>query len=155
MNKLKNSKVITLSGLAITIIVLTILATVGATVVITNVREAKDAKLDTELEMVQHAILEQYVKFETTKDVVYLVGNKLEKSEVDQIAQELDITLVKIPNTYENKDYYKLDKASLKEIGIQNTDDEYIVNYISGEVINITSKKNDNKPLYTKADNFK
>ena len=105
--------------------------------------------------MVQHAILEQYVKFETTKDVVYLVGNKLEKSEVDQIAQELDITLVEIPDTYENKDYYKLDKASLKEIGIQNTDDEYIVNYISGEVINITSKKNDNKPLYTKADNFK
>ena len=78
MNKLKNSKGITLSGLAITIIVLTILATVGATVGITNVREAKDAKLDTELEMVQHAILEQYVKFETTKDVVYLVGNKLE-----------------------------------------------------------------------------
>ena len=155
MNKLKNSKGITLSGLAITIIVLTILATVGATVGITNVREAKNAKLDTELEMVQHAILEQYVKFETTKDVVYLVGNKLEKSEVDQIAQELDITLVEIPDTYENKDYYKLDKASLKEIGIQNTDDEYIVNYISGEVINITSKKNDNKPLYTKADNFK
>ena len=155
MNKLKNSKGITLSGLAITIIVLTILATVGATVGITNVREARDAKLDTELEMVQHAILEQYVKFETTKDVVYLVGNKLEKSEVDQIAQELDITLVEIPDTYENKDYYKLDKASLKEIGIQNTDDEYIVNYISGEVINITSKKNDNKPLYTKADNFK
>ena len=155
MNKLKNSKGITLSGLAITIIVLTILATVGATVGITNVREAKDAKLDTELEMVQHAILEQYVKFETTKDVVYLVGNKLEKSEVDQIAQELDITLVEIPDTYENKDYYKLDKASLKETGIQNTDDEYIVNYISGEVINITSKKNDNKPLYTKADNFK
>lgn len=155
MNKLKNSKGITLSGLAITIIVLTILATVGATVGITNVREAKDAKLDTELEMVQHAILEQYVKFETTKDVVYLVGNKLEKSEVDQIAQELDITLVEIPDAYENKDYYKLDKASLKEIGIQNTDDEYIVNYISGEVINITSKKNDNKPLYTKADNFK
>ncbi len=155
MNKLKNSKGITLSGLAITIIVLTILATVGTTVGITNIREAKDAKLDTELEMVQHAILEQYVKFETTKDVVYLVGNKLEKSEVDQIAQELDITLVEIPDTYENKDYYKLDKASLKEIGIQNTDDEYIVNYISGEVINITSKKNDNKPLYTKADNFK
>ena len=155
MNKLKNSKGITLSGLAITIIVLTILATVGTTVGITNVREAKDAKLDSELEMVQHAILEQYVKFETTKDVVYLVGNKLEKSEVDQIAQELDITLVEIPDTYENKDYYKLDKASLKEIGIQNTDDEYIVNYISGEVINITSKKNDNKPLYTKADNFK
>ena len=155
MSKLKNSKRITLSGLAITIIVLTILATVGTTVGITNVREAKDAKLDTELEMVQHAILEQYVKFETTKDVVYLVGNKLEKSEVDQIAQELDITLVEIPDTYENKDYYKLDKASLKEIGIQNTDDEYIVNYISGEVINITSKKNDNKPLYTKADNFK
>ena len=127
MNKLKNSKGITLSGLAITIIVLTILATVGTTVGITNVREAKDAKLDTELEMVQHAILEQYVKFETTKDVVYLVGNKLEKSEVDQIAQELDITLVEIPDTYENKDYYKLDKASLKEIGIQNTDDEYIV----------------------------
>ena len=47
MNKLKNSKGITLSGLAITIIVLTILATVGTTVGITNVREAKSRKMIT------------------------------------------------------------------------------------------------------------
>ncbi len=155
MNKLKNNKGVTLVSLAVIIIVLVILATVGTTVGITNIKESKDAKLDAELEIVQHAILEQYVKYKTTKDVSYLIGNKLDKTEVDSIAQELDISLVEIPDTYENADYYRLDKASLNELGIQNTDDEYIINYVSGEVMNITSKKNDKNPLYTKADTFK
>ena len=48
-----------------------------------------------------------------------------------------------------------LDKASLLEIGIRDTDDEYIVNYVSGEVINITKKKTTKgNVLYIRANSF-
>ena len=69
----------------------------------------------------------------------------------------LGITLVTIPSGYSEKEraYYKLDKASLLEIGIKNTDDEYVVNYISGEVMNITAKETtEGKALYVRAKSF-
>ena len=54
-----------------------------------------------------------------------------------------------------HKDYYKLDKTALEQIGIKDATDEYVVNYISGEVMNITVKKTtNNAPLYTKANSF-
>lgn len=99
--------------------------------------------------------MEQYTKYQTTKNVNYLVGNKITQSEVSEIANSLGITLVNIPDSYANKDYYKLDKASLLEIGIKDTNDEYIINYVSGEVINITQKTTSkNNALYVRADSF-
>lgn len=155
MYKFKTQKGITLISLVITIIILLIISSIGINFGINGIRSTKDSKLEAELNMVQHAILEQYAKYKTTKDMVYIVGNKVSEEQLRGITSELGITLVNIPNTYFNKDYYKLDKASLKEIGIQETDDEYIVNYISGEVINITKKRlSNNNPLYTKANSF-
>ena len=63
--------------------------------------------------------------------------------------------LVNIPDTYSNRDYYILDKASLTEIGITGTDDRYLINYISGEVLNITQKREtDQEALYIRATDF-
>ncbi len=155
MYKLKTQKGITLVSLVITIIILLIISSIGINFGINGINSTKDSKLEAELNMVQHAILEQYAKYKTTKDIVYLVGNKVSEEQLKDITSELGITLVNIPDTYSNKDYYKLDKASLNEIGIRDTYDEYIVNYISGEVINITQKKlSNNNPLYTKANSF-
>lgn len=155
MYKFKTQKGITLVSLVITIIILLIISSIGVNLGINGINNTKDSKLEAELNMVQHAILEQYTKYKTTRDVVYLVGNKMTEEQLNGITEELGITLVNIPNTYSNKEYYKLDKASLKEIGIQDTNDEYIINYISGEVINITKKRlSDNTPLYTKANSF-
>lgn len=155
MYKLKTQKGITIVSLVITIIILLIISSIGINFGINGINSTKDSKLEAELNMVQHAILEQYAKYKTTKDIVYLVGNKVSEEQLKDISSELGITLVNIPDTYSNKDYYKLDKASLNEIGIRDTYDEYIVNYISGEVINITQKKlSNNNPLYTKARSF-
>lgn len=155
MYRLKVQKGITLISLVITVIILLIVSMVAVNFGINGISTTKDSKLEAELNMVQHAVLEQYTKYKTTRDVVYLVGNKVQEEQLNGITEELGITLVNIPNTYSNRDYYKLDKASLKEIGLQETEDEYIVNYISGEVINITKKRlSDNTPLYTKANNF-
>ena len=148
-------KGITLVSLVVTVIVLLILSSVGVNMGIRGINSSKDAKLMSELEIVQHAVLEQYSKYELTKDTVYLVGNKSTSDEVKKYADELGITLANIPENYVNKDYYRLDKASLVAIGIKNTNDEYIINYITGEVMNITVKKlSNNSPLYIKANSF-
>ncbi len=155
MGFLKNQRGITIISLVITIIVLIIVSGIGITMGTEAITTSQDSKLTSELLMVQHAVLEQYTKYQTTKDIAYLVGNKMEKEEVQQVAENLGVTLVAIPQNYSHQDYYRLDKASLRQIGIQDTDDEYIVNYISGEVINITkqttSKKN---ALYVSANSF-
>lgn len=151
----KKQEGITMVTLVVTVVVLLIISGIGVNFGIDAIKTSKDNKLTSELMIVQHAILEQYTKYKTTKDVTYLVGNKMTKEEVSTITSSLGITLASIPDTYSNKDYYKLDKASLLEIGISNTDDEYIVNYISGEVINITKKTDsNNNALYVRATSF-
>lgn len=148
-------KGITIITLVITVIVLLIISGIGISAGTSSMKTINDSKSASELEMVQHAVLEQYTKYKTTKDSYYLLGNKMNIEDVKQIANEIGITLVTIPNTYDNSDYYRLDKATLQELGITKTNDEYIVNYISGEVINISKKKNSkNVPLYVKSNSF-
>lgn len=155
MDNLKKAKGITMVSIVVAVVVLLIVTMVGVNFGIKGISSSKDAKLTAELQIVQHAILEQYSKYKSTKDKVYLVGNKITDEEANKIANEIGVVLVDIPNTYLNKDYYKLDKASLTAIGIQDSSDEYIINYISGEVINSTKKKTSkNIPLYTKANSF-
>lgn len=154
MNFWKEQDGITIISLVITVVVLIILSGIGIKMGTDSIKSSKDNTLTAELLMVQHAVLEQYTKYQTTKDITYLVGNKVAKEEMTQIAKDLNITLANIPQNYSNKDYYRLDKASLLEIGIENTDDEYIVNYISGEVINMTQKTTDNTVLYVRANSF-
>jgi type II secretory pathway pseudopilin PulG len=153
---MKSNKGITLITLVITMIILLILGGISLTVGNNMIEETQDKKLVSELNMVQHAILEQYAKYQTTKDTSYIkVGNRMELADVKDIARNMGIELVNIPDNYSNKDYYKLDKLSLLKMGIENTEDEYIVNYISGEVINNTKKHtNDNKALYVRANSF-
>lgn len=155
MYNLKSTKGVTMVALVITIILLFILGAVSINSGAINLKSTKDSKLKSELEMVGHAVLEQYTKYKTTKDASYLVGNIVPDSEVQNIASQIGITLVNIPDTYSNKDYYKLNNQMLSAIGITNSNDEYIVNYLTGEVINITEKyTSDNKPLYTKANSL-
>lgn len=155
MRIFKEEKGITMVSLIVTVILLLILSTIGINMGISGINSIKDSKLNAELEMVQHAVLEQYTKYKTTRDSVYLVGNKITKEEVSNFANEMGVTLANIPDTYSNKDYYKLDKEALEAIGIKDSTDEYVINYVSGEVMNITVKKsNNNSPLYTKANSF-
>lgn len=155
MHIYREEKGITMVSLVITFILLLIISAVGVNMSISGINSAKDTKLAGELQMVQHAVLEQYTKYKTTRNSVYLVGTKITKEEVLNFANEMGVTLANIPDTYSNKDYYKLDKEALEAIGIKDSTDEYVVNYVSGEVMNITVKKtNSNTPLYTKANSF-
>ncbi len=157
MVRKKNQSGVTIVSLAVTIFVLMIVAGIGIKVGTDQITKTKDGTLTSELSMVQHAILEQYTKYQTTKNTNYLVGNNVNIEELNTITSTLGITLVTIPSNYSERErtYYKLDKASLLEIGIKNTDDEYVVNYISGEVINITTKTTSGgNALYVRARSF-
>lgn len=146
---------VTMVALISTVVVLLILSSIGVNMGLKSIDNIKNSKLVSELEMVQHAVLEQYTKYKATKDPVYLVGNKITYEEATKYAKELGVILATIPDSYTNKEYYRLDKASLVAMGIKDATDEYIINYISGEVMNITVKRISNgNPLYTKANSF-
>lgn len=148
----KSEKGVTIVALVITVVVLLILVTASINFGLNGISSVEDSKLTAEVEMVGHAILEQYTKYKTTKDTSYLVGTKITDEEAKKYASELGVELVNIPSSYTNKEYRLLNKEALETIGIQDSDYEYIINYISGEVMNVTKKKtSSNNPLYTKS----
>lgn len=151
----KNEKGITLVALAITILILALLAGVGIYQGTKGIDTAKNSRLMSEAGMVQHAVLEQYVKYKTTKNQMYLIGTKIDKNTVQQIATQMGISLVNIPEEYSNADYYKLTTTDVAKLGFKNVKDEFIVNYVSGEVINITNKTDSKgNRVYIKGDTF-
>lgn len=152
MKKTKDNKGITLITLGVTIIIMLLLA--GLTIYTgTNViKNSREQQAIAELGMVNHAVYERYINYTKTKDAATLIGEKMTASEAQTIASQIGVTLITIPNSYnENeKAYYRLDPSNLEKIGIHDSKDNYIVNYVTGEVINETKKKTqEGKALYT------
>lgn len=144
----RENKGVTLIALVITIIILLIIASISIGSGITGVEKATENKLFSELKMVQHAILERYTRVMLTKEE--LPGKKLEQQEINELEQKLNGESLK------GKEYYKITKNNLEELGITETIDEYIVNYQTGEVYNNTRHKtNSGKVLYIYALNDK
>ena len=153
--KIKDNKGITLMALIITIIVLTILTGIGigvSTGMRGNINESKEAMATAELSKIQQAVLENYIKYKQMNQERFLKGeaisydyalkkfNQLGLDSNQKLkAASYDTATAGDPSLF----YYKLDKMHLKEMGLQNinNNNEYIVNYSSGEVFNITQKK--------------
>ena len=164
---MKNNKGITLIALAIMIIVIIIIASVTVYSGISAIKDSKEKKLQTELETVQHAVLENYSKYLLTKDlpaedgtVQYIIGTKITYAEAKSVADRMGVTLK--TNNYDTASstdttefYYRLDEEQLKNIGVENLVedgveiDKYIVNYATGEVMN--ESKSNEKVLYVYA----
>lgn len=167
---MKNNKGITLIALTITIIVIIIIASVGTYAGAQALKDSKEDAQIAEVGMIQQAILENYTKYKTTGNDMYLVGKKIEDynevftviNEINSKSSEEYINL-QISNWQYNfiinhelnpKElyYYELNQEDLKKIGITQEDDIFIVNYASGEVINKTLKNTrTGKPLYVYA----
>lgn len=92
---------------------------------------------------------ERYEQYRVTEDSSLIVGEIANENELKQLQDNKWIK--SSPEEIEEK-YYKLSKEDLKEIGIENEDDEYIVNYKTGECFNLTKKRSgeNNYELYTK-----
>lgn len=136
MNIRKN-RGITLVALVITIVLLLILAGVSITGTLRGNEETEEASQISELNMIQHAILERYTKAQLTKET--LPGTPIDLDNVQSIITEIntssgeDITL-------KGTEYKQLNPADLENLGITKEDNTYIVNYKTGEVINVSKK---------------
>ena len=136
------NKGITLITLIITCIVIMIL--VGATTIVgfDIVEKAEQQETNKQLAAVGNAVLEQYTKYIKTKDTTYLIGTKYKKTDsyIQETINKVGIELVQIPSNYAEDltSYYQLSTLQLKQMGIEDSKYTYIVNYLTGEVINQT-----------------
>ena len=138
MNTRKNEG-ITLLTLVITIILLIIISGISITGTIKGQKQTNESTQITELNMVQHAILERYTKSQLTKET--LPGTTIEKQELQTIIEEIKTkTGEQITLKGNETEYKQLNKTDLKNLGITQEEDIYIVNYKTGEVINKTQK---------------
>ena len=150
-----HEKGITLLALVITIIVLIILASTIVNISQNGIKQSKEDTMLSELGIVQNAILQRKTKADLTDEdypgeTIIEANINLEKT-IEEInnnrASEEEI----IKKDDDNSNYYFLstENGGLEELGITNSEDAYIVNYETGEVINYTTKLTETgKPLY-------
>lgn len=126
----KNQKGLTLISLIVMIVVLLILAVVTYKTVNVNQNEAKGHTLESEIKMVQNAVLQRKTEADLTRTSYDdLPGENISKEEVQKIMSD---------NVLKGEDgeYKSLTPDTIQELGISSTEDTYIVNYRTGEVIN-------------------
>lgn len=143
---MKENKGITLISLIVTLIVMSIIATITVTTMKKDnntVNETKSSMKEYELHQIQQTVFENYIKYIQTKNEEYLVGTQCTNvSQLTQYENELDISF-KDTAGEGYKNYYYLDNdEALNKLGITGTKDRFIVNYKTGEVFNYTAKKN-------------
>ena len=154
---LRKNKGITMVALVITIIILLILAGISVTGVIRGIDETNESTQISQLEMVQHALLERKTKADLTKaDLTKeetLPGTTTDYTELQNLINEINTkSSANITLRGNKEDYKELSTADLKELGIEKETNTFIVNYKTGEVINKTQKVTKaGRALYTYA----
>lgn len=150
-----NQKGITLLALVVTIIVLLILASITINIGTQSIKDSTEDTLLSELGMVQNAILQRKTKVDLTNET--LPGENIAKDTVEDVISDINSQQtsgsvpIQLKDTTDSQNYYLLTTTNggLTELGITNSQNEYIVNYETGEVINYTVKVTESgKPLY-------
>lgn len=146
---------ITLMVLVITIILLLIISGISITGTLRGHKETEEASEISELNMIQHAILERYTKAQLTKEALEtLPGTDIEKNQVQNIIDEIKSKSNEQIFLKGKEGYKRLDTTDLSNLGIKKEEDTFIVNYKTGEVINETKKTTKSgKALYIYAKN--
>lgn len=134
---MENNRGVTLIALIVTIIILLILAGITIGTGTSNIQGTEESKMTTELKMVQHAAIERSTKVSITQEAypgkAYHSMEEI-KNDVANIKEKIQLKDTEAMN------YYLLKKEDLQELGITNTEDQYIINYKTGEVINQTQQ---------------
>lgn len=143
---IRENRGITLIAVVITIILLLIISGISITGTIQEHKEVEESSQISELNMIQHAILERYTKAQLTKEV--LPGTEVKKEDVQILIDEINAISGESINL-KGKEYKQLDKSDLEKLGVIGENDTFIVNYKTGEVINKTLKATQSgKALY-------
>ena len=153
---INKEKGITLLALVVTIIMLIILASTIVNIGQNEIKESEENAKLSELGIVQNAILQRKTKAdltdedypgETIIEADINLKETIEEMNNHRASGEEEIT----KKDDDNSNYYFLstENGGLEELGITNSEDAYIVNYETGEVINYTTKLTETgKPLY-------
>ena len=149
---LRKNKGITMVALVITIIILLILAGISVTGVIRGIDETNESTQISQLEMVQHALLERKTKADLTKEET-LPGTTTDYTELQNLINEINTkSSANITLRGNKEDYKELSTSDLKELGIEKETNTFIVNYKTVELINKTQKVTKaGRALYTYA----
>lgn len=151
---MKNEKGITLVTLVITIVVLSIITSITIASGLDakkNTKDTKSAVLKSELAQVQQIVLETDIKYKQTKNSNTLLGEKITFNEAKTTLREISNSLSLRGEDYDsslNEDieiyYYKIDPELLEQLGIKGSEQQYIINYSTGEVLNYYTKTTSN-----------
>ena len=151
---IKDEKGITMVALVMTIIVMLILAGITINLGKNGIKESKENAMLSEVGMIQNAVLQRKTKVDLTSeeypgqnldDAGINLDNLISEINSKKSSEEESVTR----KDAENTDYYLLSNSNngLQELGITNAEDEYIVNYKTGEVINYTNQVTKNGKL--------
>ena len=157
----KNQKGVTLIALAVTIIVIIIIASVTFYSGISTIQDSKQQRLSSELIQVQHSVLEMYSKYKILNEEDCLIGTEV--TSIEDIPTDYRDVLKNSESAFKDDalkvdKYYKLDatisdtknQEDFKKIGIAGANFSYIVCYKTGEVMNIdVSTDSQGRLLYT------
>ncbi len=150
----KKEKGVTLISLVVTIVIIIILAGITLKIGSKDTKFAEDNAALTEIAMVQNAILQRKTKVELTGENYPGVIISQSGIDINSVIEEMNSKKAKDENNIQLQDenldnYYFLSTSNggLEELGITNSDSDYIVNYKTGEVINYTNQVTKNGKL--------
>lgn len=150
----KKEKGVTLISLVVTIVIIIILAGITLKIGSKDTKFAEDNAALTEIAMVQNAILQRKTKVELTGENYPGVIISQSGIDINSVIKEMNSKKSKDENNIQLQDenldnYYFLSTSNggLEELGITNSDSDYIVNYKTGEVINYTNQVTKNGKL--------
>ena len=153
---INKEKGITLLALVVTIIMLIILASTIVNIGQNEIKESEENARLSELGIVQNAILQRKTKADLTDEdypgeTIIEANINLEKTieEMNDHRASGEEEIIKKDDDNSNYYFLSTENGGLKELGITNSENAYIVNYETGEVINYTTKITETgKPLY-------
>ena len=153
---INKEKGITLLALVVTIIMLIILASTIVNIGQNEIKESEENAKLSELGIVQNVILQRKTKADLTDEdypgeTIIEANINLEKTieEMNDHRASGEEEIIKKDDDNSNYYFLSTENGGLEELGITNSEDAYIVNYETGEVINYTTKLTETgKPLY-------
>lgn len=142
---IKENNGITLITLAITIIILLILASITTYSGIDTIKSSRLTKYKTQLEMVQAQVDVLYEKYKDTTDEIE-IGKEITASDEEKAVKALETIGVNSLSGYKI-----FDKEVLQELGVEGIDDTYIVNIKEREVLSLNPIKYEGREYYNLA----
>lgn len=147
-----NEKGITIVSLIITIIVTIIILGMSITASVENADKSKDSVAVSELGMVCNALVQTKTKLDIIKESEdNYPGTPISAPEFNRISSILRKENIELEGQVE--DYRKITpEEGMEQMGLQSTEDTYIVSFVTGEVFNYTKQNTkEGKLLYSKA----